>query len=162
MPDEVDDLILKMQHLEAQARESQTARSLGDRGARWKSRAQEMAAGAQDELAAAEKEQAAGEASVQRAHAAGLATLEAADLLIEGKRQAQEGKTRAIKARARLDFALAQMDEAERQEWQALQADARADAHGQLARSGDDSARAPAGPAAAEMAGGGSGAEGAR
>ena len=143
MPDQIDDLILQMQHLEAQARASQAARAAGERAARQKTRAQQMAAAAQEELAAAEKEQAEGEASEQRARAPGLAPLEAADLLVEGKRRAQDGKSRALKARARLNFALDQMDAAERLEWDALQADARASAHGQLEASGEDSARAP-------------------
>ena len=162
MPDDVDDLILKMQHLEAQARESRVSRTLGERAARLKSRAQQMAAAAQDEVTAAEKEQADGESSVQRARTPGLAPLEAADLLLEGKRQAQEGKTRAIKARARLDFALGQMDEAERQEWDALQADARADTHRQLAESGADNSTAPMLAAVSPSNGGGSGEGGAR
>jgi hypothetical protein len=51
---------------------------------------------------------------------------------------AQEAKTRLVKARARLNFALDQMDEAERGEWNVLQAQAQAEAHAQLAESGDD------------------------
>jgi hypothetical protein len=155
MPDEVDDLILKMQHLEAQARESQTARHAGVHSASLKSRAAQMAAQAQTELDAAQKEQAEGEAAVQRAHAPGLAPLEAADLLASGRAKAQEGKTRAIKARARLDFALGQMDETDHQAWDAMQAEARAETHAQLAESGADSSRMPT---AADLAGAGTGA----
>ena len=47
--------------------------------------------------------------------------------------EAQAAKTRLVKARARLNFALDQMEEAERAEWEALQAEARAEAHGQMA-----------------------------
>ncbi len=52
---------------------------------------------------------------------------------MQGKAEAQDARARAVKARARLNFALDQMDEAERSEWEALQADARAETHGQLA-----------------------------
>ena len=143
MPDEVDDLILQMQHLEAAAKASQESRAQGNRAAKWKTQAQKLAAEAQDELAAAEKQQAEGEAELAQAHQPGMPTLQAADLLMSGKQKAQDGKTRAVKARARLNFALDQMDEAERGEWQAMQAEARAETHAQLAASGDDSSRMP-------------------
>ncbi len=143
MPDEVDDLILQMQHLVAEARASTAARSIGDRAARLKTQAQTLAAQAQEELESAQKAQADGEAMLSRARTPGLAPLEAADLLVAGRTQAQDGKTRAIKARARLDFALSRMDEAEREEWNAMQAQAAAETHAQLAESGADSSRAP-------------------
>ena len=114
MPDEVDDLILKMQHLEAQARAAVSARTQGDRASKLKTRAQQMAALAQDELAAAEKDLAEGEAKQQRARAPGTSPLEASDLLLSGRALAQDAKTRVIKSRAKLNFALDQMDEAER------------------------------------------------
>ena len=69
----------------------------------------------------------------ERARTAGLAPLEAADLLAQGKAEGQEARTRAVKARARLNFALDRMDDAERREWEALQAEARAETHAQLA-----------------------------
>ena len=150
MPDEVDDLILKMQHLEAEAREAQTARHLGGRSTGLKSRAQQMAAQAQTDLEAAQKEQAEGETAVQRARTPGLAPLEAADLLVGGRAKAQEGKTRVVKARARLDFALGQMDEADHQAWDAMQAET----HASLAESGADSSKMPG---AADLAGSGTG-----
>jgi hypothetical protein len=143
MPDEVDDLILKMQHLEAAARESQTARSKEGRFAALKTKAQQMAAGAQLEIEAAGKQQAEGEARQEQARTPGRAPLEAADLLLTGRDLAQQAKTRLVKARARLNFALDQMDLAERNDWEALQAAARAEAHAQLAESGDDSSRIP-------------------
>jgi len=154
MPDEVDDLILKMQHLEAEAREAQTAHHLGGRSTGLKSRAQQMAAQAQTDLEAAQKEQAEGETAVQRARTPGLAPLEAADLLVGGRAKAQEGKTRVVKARARLDFALGQMDEADHQAWDAMQAEARAETHASLAESGADSSKMPG---AADLAGSGTG-----
>lgn len=133
MPDDVDELILKMQHLEAQARESEAARKTGNAAAQLKTRAQKMAFEAQAELDSATSAQAAAEAKQERARQPGVPTLEAADLLVSGRQEAQEAKTRSIKARARLNFALDQMDEAERGEWDALQASARAETHGQLA-----------------------------
>lgn len=133
MPDDVDELILKMQHLEAQARESEHARNAEGGAAQLKTKAQQMAQEAQVELDAAQKAQADGEAKVARAHEAGVPALEAADLLVAGRQEAQDAKTRVVKARARLNFALDRMDEAERREWKALQASARAETHGQLA-----------------------------
>jgi hypothetical protein len=152
MPDEVDDLILQMQHLVAEARASTAARSHSDRATKLKTQAQTLAAQAQEELDSAQKAQADGEAMLARARTPGLAPLEAADLLVAGRTQSQDAKTRAIKARARLDFALSRMDEAERLEWNAMQAQAAAETHAQLAESGDDSSRAPTLPLATREA----------
>jgi hypothetical protein len=52
MPDEVDELILKMQHLEAQARAQQEARFKKALGEKLKTKAQKMAFEAQQEVAA--------------------------------------------------------------------------------------------------------------
>lgn len=133
MPDDADELILKMQHLEAQARESERARAGEGHASSLKTRAQQMAQGAQLEVAAAEQAQAAAEEKSQRARQPGTSPLEAADLLLSSRQEAQDAKTRVVKARARLNFALDQMDEAERLAWDALQASARAETHGQLA-----------------------------
>ena len=133
MPDDVDELILKMQHLAAQARESEHARNAEGGAAQLKSKAQQMAHEAQAEVDAAQKALDEGEAKVAKAHQPGLPPLEAADLLVAGRQEAQDAKTRLVKARARLNFALDRMDDAERQEWDALQASARAETHGQLA-----------------------------
>jgi len=137
MPDDndgsADELILKLQHLEAQARESEKARHGEGRAASLKSRAQQMAAAAQVEVTGAENDQRQGEEKVARARQPGQSPLAAADLLVSGRDQAQDAKTRLVKSRARLNFALEQMDEAERLEWDALQASARAETHGQLA-----------------------------
>ena len=73
------------------------------------------------------------EGKQDRARSGGLPPLEAADLLLQAKAEANEARTRAVKARARLNFALDRMDEAERREWEALQAEARAETHAQLA-----------------------------
>jgi hypothetical protein len=133
MPDEADELILKMQHLEAQAREQEKARSGGVKTEQLKTRAQQMAAEAQREVAAAEEAQRAAEEKQPKSRDPLVPPLEAADLLIQGKSEAQDAHVRLVKSRARLNFALDQMDEAERREWEALQAEARAEAHGQMA-----------------------------
>jgi hypothetical protein len=133
MPDDADELILKMQHLEAQARAQEEARAKQARGDKLKSKAQKMAFEAQQEVSAAEEELRKAEEKQAKAREPGTPPLDAADLLLAGKAEAQEAKTRLVKARARLNFALDQMDEAERAEWEALQAEARAETHGQLA-----------------------------
>src|SRR2546429_7856656 len=133
MPDEVDELILKMQHLEAQARAQREAQALDARGKSLRSRAQQVAWSAQRELSAAEAQQREGEDKLQRARDPGLRPIAAADLLEEGRRLTDDARTRVVKARAKLNFALDQMDEAERREYQALRADARAEAHAQMA-----------------------------
>jgi len=133
MPDEADELILGMQHLEAQARAQEEARRGQGQAEQLKSKAQKLALDAKTELAAAEAAQQAAEQKQEQARAPGTPPLEAADLLVQGKSEAQDARARVVKARARLNFALDQMDEAERREWEALQAEARAETHGQLA-----------------------------
>ncbi|HET7788909.1 MAG TPA: hypothetical protein VFL36_23240 [Myxococcales bacterium] len=133
MPDDADELILKMQHLEAQARAQEEARAKQGGAQALKTRAQQMASSARQELQAAEAAQKSAEEKLERARAGGLPPLEAADLLTQARTEAQEARTRAVKARAVLNFALDKMDEAERREWEALHADARAETHAQLA-----------------------------
>src|SRR6266550_8716116 len=122
MPDEADELILKMQHLEAQARAQQDARTKQAGVAGLRTAAQRLAAESQQELAAAEAAEKAAAEKQDRARSEGIPPLDAADLLAQGKSEAKEARTRAVKARARLNFALDRMDEAERREWEALQA----------------------------------------
>jgi hypothetical protein len=133
MPDEADELILKMRHLEAEARAQEEARRLEERGRSLKSKAQQMAWAAQIEVDAAERQQREGDEKIERAKAPGVPPLDAADLLREGKQQAADARTRLVKARARLNYALDQMDESEQQELEALRASARAETHAQLA-----------------------------
>jgi len=133
MPDDVDELILKMQHLAAQARAQREAEALAARGKSLKSRAQQIAWAAQTELSAAEARQRDGEEKLQRARESGLQPIAAADLLEEGRRLASEGRSRVVKARAKLNFALDQLDEADRRAYEALRAEARAEAHQQMA-----------------------------
>jgi hypothetical protein len=133
MSDKVDDLILQMQHLEASARAAEEARS-GERSAdKLKTKALRVADAARVELADAEKKLAEGEAKLSRARTPGLPTLEAAELFTEGRALVEQNKPAVVKARARLNFALDAMDEADRRAWDALQADARAETHAQLA-----------------------------
>jgi hypothetical protein len=133
MPDEADELILKMQHLEAQARAQEEARKKQAGSERLRTAAQQLAFESRHEMQEAEAAQKAAEEKQERARTAGLSPLEAADLLAQAKAEAQEARTRAIKARARLNFALDRMDDVERREWEALQAEARAETHAQLA-----------------------------
>src|SRR5712675_1729197 len=133
MPDEVDELILKMQHLEAQARAQREAQALESRGKSLESRAQQVAWAAQTDLSAAEAQQRAGEEKLERARRPGLEPVAAADLLQEGRRLADDARSRIVKARAKLNFALDQLDEAERREYESLRAEARAEAHRQMA-----------------------------
>ncbi len=133
MPDEADELILKMQHLEAQAREQEKARTGQAKTERLKSKAQQMAVEAQQEVTAAEEALRAAEEKQRKSRDPATPPVDAADLLVEGKSEAQDAHVRLVKSRARLNFALDQMDEAERREWETLQAEGRAEAHGQLA-----------------------------
>jgi hypothetical protein len=133
MPDEVDELILRMQHLEAQARAQQDARAQGTGSQRVKSAAQRLALESQKELDEAEAAERSAAEKEDRARSGSLPPLEAADLLAAAKSEAQDARVRAVKARARLDFALDRMEELERREWAAFQAEARAATHGQLA-----------------------------
>ena len=133
MPDEADELILKVQQLEAQARAQEQARSGQAKTSQLKSRAQQMAVESQQAVAAAEEAQRIAEAKQQQARDPATPPLDAAELLVQGKAEAQDAHVRLVKSRARLNFALDQMDEAEHREWDALQADARAETHGQLA-----------------------------
>src|ERR671936_909351 len=133
MPDDVDELILKMQHLEAQVRAQREAEALASRGKALKTRAQQIAWAAQTELSDAESQQREAEEKLRRARDPALKPIAAADLLEEARRLAEEARTRIVKARAKLNFALDQMDEPDRREYEALRAEARAEAHAQMA-----------------------------
>lgn len=133
MPDEADELILRMQHLEAQARAQREAHATQVGADRVKSAAERLALESRKELEDAEAAERAAAEKSERARGAGVPPLEAADLLSAARSEAQAARTRAVKARARLNFALDRMDEVERREWEALKARARAETHGQLA-----------------------------
>ena len=144
-----DDLILQMQHLAAAAKAGEAARAQQQHGrsARLRTKAQQLAAEAQTEVENSERDQHAAEEKLTHAREPGRSPLEAADLFTAGKALAADAKTRLVKSRARLNFALAQMDEADRRDYQTLQLEAAAEAHAQLAESGDDSSRTPVLPA---------------
>src|SRR5215470_12833534 len=109
MPDDVDELILKMQHLAAQARAQREAQALEGRGKSLKSRAQQIAWAAQAELSAAEARQREGDEKLLRARDTALSPIAAADLFEEGQRLTADARTTIVKARAKLNYALDQM-----------------------------------------------------
>jgi hypothetical protein len=133
MSDSADELILKMQHLEAQAKESLRARGLKAGVERLRSAAQKVAWEAQQEVTREEQAAEEAEQKLARAKEPGLPRLEAAELLRSGRAQAEEARMRLIKARARLNFALDRMEEVERREYEAFHAEVRAETHGQMA-----------------------------
>ena len=133
MPDDADELILRMRHLEAQARAQQEARAKHGGASKLRTGSQRLAAESQRELQAAEAALKTAEEKQDQARTGGLPPLDAADLLVQGKAEADDARVRVVKARAKLNFALDRMDEVERQEWEALQAEARAETHAQLA-----------------------------
>ena len=133
MSDKVDDLIQQMQHLEASTKAAGQARVGNLRADKLKTQAMKVAAAAQADLDVSQKKIEEGEAKLLKARTPGLPPLEAADLLTEGRALVTEHKPSVIKARAKLNFALDRMDEADRAAWEALQAEARAEAHAQLA-----------------------------
>src|SRR4051812_26138850 len=114
MPDGVDDSILALQRLEAEARGRMEERAAGAAASSLKTRAQKLAWEAQQEIDLSQRQLAAAEARQDEARKPGKPPLEAADLLAQGKAEARDAQTRLVKARARLGFALDQMDEAER------------------------------------------------
>ena len=133
MPDDADELILRMRHLEAQARAQQEARAKHGGASKLRTGSQRLAAESQRELEAAEAALKTAEEKQDQARTGGLPPLDAADLLVQGKAEADDARVRVVKARAKLNFALDRMDDVERQEWEALQAEARAETHAQLA-----------------------------
>ena len=133
MSDSADELILKMQHLEAQARETTAARGLTRGVERLKSAAQKLAWEAQKEILSADQAAVDGEAKIERAKQPGVNPLEAGALLQEGRAAVDGAKHTLIKAHARLNFALDKMSEVDRREYEAFHADVRAETHAQLA-----------------------------
>jgi hypothetical protein len=132
MTDSADDLILSMQHLEAQAKATREAEALRTGVERLKSAAQRLAYQAHREVAAAEKSQADAEAQLEQIKVGGVQSDEA-PAFVAARNQAEEAKKQLIGARARLNFALDQMSEIERREYEAFHAEVRAETHGQLA-----------------------------
>lgn len=132
MSDSPDELILKMQHLEAQAKESQNARALRGNVDRLKSAAQKLAWTAQKEVATLEQQQAEAEAQIDKLREGGV-TSDEATAFVGARGRMEDAKKQLIKARARLNFALDQMSEVDRREYEAFHAEVRAETHGQMA-----------------------------
>ena len=133
MSDKVDDLILQMQHLEASVKAAGDARIGQISAEKLKTRALKIAAAAKAEMDAAQAKLAEGEEKMQKARTGGLGAREAGELFTEGRALIEQNKPAVVKARAKYNFALDQMDEADRRDWEALQAEARAETHAQLA-----------------------------
>jgi hypothetical protein len=132
MPDSADELILSMQHLEAQAREAAQARALKAGVERLKSSAQKLAWNCQKDITALEKVEADGEARLEALRVGSVTSGEAPEFLAV-KARIDDAKKRLVKLRAQLNFALDRMEVAERREYEAFHADVRAETHGQLA-----------------------------
>jgi exonuclease VII large subunit len=132
MAGSADDLILKMQHLEAQARNSMESRALRVGLDRLKSAAQKLAWNAAREVHECETIEAEAARRLDELRVDGI-TREEAPEFIAVKQKLDEAKKRLVKARAQLNFALDQMTEVERREYEAFQAEVRAETHGALA-----------------------------
>lgn len=132
MPTSADDLILSMQHLQAQARESLEARAQQAGLGRLKSAAQKLAWQAQKEVADCEHVVEDGEKRLEELKVGGVASQEAPEFVAVADKVA-DAKKRLVKVRAQLNFALDRMQEAERREYEAFHAEVRAETHGALA-----------------------------
>jgi hypothetical protein len=132
MPDSTDELILKMQHLEAQAKATREAEALRTGVDRLKTAAQKLAAESQREVERLEKAQDEAEKQMEQLKEGGVQGDEAPRYLA-ARAQADDAKKQLVRARAKLNFALDQMTEVERREYEAFHAELRAETHGQLA-----------------------------
>jgi hypothetical protein len=132
MADSADELILKMQHLEAQARATLEAKASRTGLERLKSQAQKLAWKTQAEVAALEKVRDDSEARLDELRKDGVTRDEAPEF-VKVKAAMDDAAKRLVKARAQLNFALDRMTEVERREYEAFHAEVRAETHGQLA-----------------------------
>ena len=132
MSDSPDELILKLQHLEAQAKESSEARFKRKGLDRMKSVAQKLAWTSQAEVNALQKQQHEAEDKQEKLREGGVATEEALEF-VAARASAEEARKALVKARARLNFALDQMSEVDKREYEAFHAEVRAETHGQMA-----------------------------
>ena len=130
--DSADELILKMKHLEAQAKTSREAERLKGSADKLKSAAQKLAYKSQQEVTALEKAQEESEKELELIKVDGVLPTEAPAYLA-AKAKGDDAKKQLVKARATLNFALDQLGEADRREYEAFHAEARAETHGQLA-----------------------------
>jgi hypothetical protein len=132
MSDSADELILKMQHLQAQAKAQQEERGLRAGLERFKSAAQRLAAEEQAEVDRLDKVLDEAEEKMEALRVDGV-TPEEAPPYVAAKAQADDAKRGLIHARAKLNYALDQLNEVERREYEATQAEVRAEFHGQMA-----------------------------
>ena len=132
MPDSADELILQMQHLQAQAQQSLESRAQRAGLERLKSAVQRLAWQAQKEISAFEATEAGGEERLEQLRVGGVTSEEAPEY-VAVKAQVDAAKKGLVKSRAQLNFALDRMGEVERREYQAFHAEVRAETHGQLA-----------------------------
>lgn len=132
MSDSADELILQMQHLEAQAKTSREAERLRGSADKLKTAAQKLAFASQAEVTALEKAQEEAEKQLEQIKVDGVLPAEAPAWLA-AKAKGDDAKKQLVKARAKLNFALDQLSEADRREYEAFHAEARAQTHGQLA-----------------------------
>jgi hypothetical protein len=132
MADSPDSLILKMQHLEAQARATIDANAQRAGIDRLKSAAQKLAWKSQAEVAALEKLEVDSDARLEELKKDGVSPEEAPEW-VKVKAQMDDAKKRLIRARAQLNFALDKMSEVERREYETFHTEVRAETHGHLA-----------------------------
>jgi hypothetical protein len=132
MADSADELILKMQHLEAQARATQEAKAARGGLERLKGQAQKLAWKTQAEVTALEKVRDEGEARLEELKKDGVQSHEAQEY-VKVKAAIDDAAKRLVRARAQLNFALDRMGDVERREYEAFHAEVRAETHGQLA-----------------------------
>ena len=132
MSDSADELILEMQHLQAQAKASREAARLRADFGRLKTAAQKLAWEARTEVEYLEKLRDDAEKQQEQLRAAGLKPA-AAPVYLAARAQAEDANKQLVRARAKLNYALDQMTEVDRREYEAFQADIRAEVHGQLA-----------------------------
>lgn len=130
--DTADELILKMKHLEAQAKTGRDADRLRGSADKLKSAAQKLAYESQREVTALQKVQEDSEKELELIKVDGVLPTEA-PAYMAAKGRGDDAKKQLVKARAKLNFALDQLSEADRREYEAFHAEARAETHGQLA-----------------------------
>ncbi len=132
MSDSADELILKMQHLEAQAKASQQAQGLRTGLDRFKTAAQKLAFESQREVANLEKAQEESELELEKLKEGGVQS-EEAPAYLAAKAKGDDAKKQLVRARAKLNFALDKMSDVEKREYELTHAEVRAETHGQLA-----------------------------
>jgi hypothetical protein len=132
MPQSADDLILAMQHLQAQAKETLEARAQRAGLDRLQSAAQKLAWKSQKEVAECEGVLEDGDKRLAELKVGGVTSDEAPEFVAVADKM-DDAKKRLVKARAQLNFALDRMQEAERREYEAFHAEVRAETHGALA-----------------------------